>query len=94
MRSLIQGQNKHHHSSEKHVYTIVFTGRALLTNEQELVCEENNITLWSENYNNFTFLSELLHLNSPSRSLRSAVDTRIFHVPRMGRRTLGERSFQ
>ena len=38
--------------------------------------------------------SELLHLYSPSRSLRSATDTRIFRVPRMGRRTLGGRSFQ
>ena len=40
------------------------------------------------------YLSELLHLCSPSRCLRSAADTRIFRVPRMGRRTLGERSFQ
>ena len=40
------------------------------------------------------YLTELLHLYSPSRSLRSAADTRIFRVPRMGRRTLGERSFQ
>ena len=39
------------------------------------------------------FISELLHLNSPSHSLRSAADTRIFHVPSTGR-TLGERSFQ
>ena len=40
------------------------------------------------------YLSGLLHLYSPSRSLRSASDTRIFHVPRMGRRTLGEWCFQ
>ena len=40
------------------------------------------------------YLSGLLHLYSPSRSLRSAADTRIFRVPRMGRRTLAERSFQ
>ena len=40
------------------------------------------------------YLSELLHLCSPSRSLRTAADTRIFRVPRMGRRTLGETSFQ
>ena len=40
------------------------------------------------------YLFELLHLYSPSRSLRSASDTWIFRVPRMGRRTLGERSFQ
>ena len=39
------------------------------------------------------YLSALLHLCSPSHSLRSAADTRILHVPRMGRRTLGERSF-
>ena len=31
---------------------------------------------------------------SPSRSLCSASDTRIFHVPRVCRRTHGERSFQ
>ena len=36
------------------------------------------------------YLSEVLHLYSP----RSAADTRIFRVPRMGRRILGERSFQ
>ena len=35
-------------------------------------------------------LSELLHLYSPSRSLRSASDTWIFRVSKMGRRTLGE----
>ena len=40
------------------------------------------------------YLSELLHLCSPSRCLRSAADTRIFRVPRIDRRTLGERSFQ
>ena len=39
------------------------------------------------------YLSELLHLYSSSRSLRSASDSRIFRVPRMGRRTLGERYF-
>ena len=40
------------------------------------------------------YLSELLHFYSPSRSLRSASDTRIFRVPRVCGRTLGERSFQ
>ena len=40
------------------------------------------------------YLSELLHLYSPFRSLRSASDTRIFRVPRVCRRTLGQRSFQ
>ena len=40
------------------------------------------------------YLSELLHLYFPSPSLRSASDTRIFRVPRVCRRTLGERSFQ
>ena len=40
------------------------------------------------------YLSELLHLYSPCRSLRSASDTRIFRVPRVCRRILGERSFQ
>ena len=40
------------------------------------------------------YLSELLRLYSPSRSLRSATDTRIFRVHRMGRRTLGEIPFQ
>ena len=39
------------------------------------------------------YLSELLHLYSP-RPFRSAADTRMFRVPRVGRRTLGERSFQ
>ena len=39
------------------------------------------------------YLSELLHLCSPSRSLRSALDTRIFRVPRIYTRTLGEISF-
>ena len=38
--------------------------------------------------------SALLHLYSPSCSFRSAADAHIFRVPRMGRRTLGERSFQ
>ena len=34
------------------------------------------------------------HSQSLSLSLRSAADTRIFRIPRMGRRTLEERSFQ
>ena len=40
------------------------------------------------------YLSELLHLYSPSRSPRSASYTRIFRVPRMDRRTLEERTIQ
>ena len=40
------------------------------------------------------YLSELLHLYSPSCSLRSTSDAQIFRVPRVCRRTLGERSFQ
>ena len=40
------------------------------------------------------FLSELLHVWCASLSLQSASDTRIFRVPRMGKRTLWERSFQ
>ena len=40
------------------------------------------------------YLSELLHLYSPSRSLRSDSDTRILRVPRVCRRTLGEKYFQ
>ena len=40
------------------------------------------------------YLSELLHLYSLSHSLRSATDTHIVRVPRMGKRALGERSFQ
>ena len=39
-------------------------------------------------------LSGLLHLYPPSRSLRLASAIRIFRVPRMGRRTPRERSFQ
>ena len=41
-----------------------------------------------------SYLSELLPLYSPSRCRCSASDTRIFRVPRVCRRTLGERSFQ
>ena len=41
-----------------------------------------------------SFLSELPHLCSTSRSLRLASYARIFRVPRMGRRNLGERSYQ
>ena len=40
------------------------------------------------------YLSELLHLYSPSRSLRSSSDIRIFRVPRMRRRILGKRPFR
>ena len=39
-------------------------------------------------------LSELFHLYSPSRFLRSASDTRIVRVHGMGRRTHREKSFQ
>ena len=40
------------------------------------------------------YLSELLYLYSPSCSLHSATDTQIFHVPKVCRSTLRERSFQ
>ena len=40
------------------------------------------------------YLSKLIHLYSPSPSLRSASDSRIFRVSRVCRRTLWERSFQ
>ena len=39
------------------------------------------------------YVSDLLYPHSPSRSLRTTSDTRIFRIPRMGRRTLGERFF-
>ena len=39
------------------------------------------------------FLSELLHVYSPSRSLRSHSDTRIFRVPGVCRRDLGRDPF-
>ena len=42
----------------------------------------------------YSHVHELLHLYSPSPSLHSASDTRMFRVPRVCRRTLGERSFQ
>ena len=42
----------------------------------------------------YSHVHELLHLYSPSPSLHSASDTRISCVPRVCRRTLGERSFQ
>ena len=38
-------------------------------------------------------LSELLHLYSPSRCLHSAADSRIFRVPRAGRKTPGRDPF-
>ena len=40
------------------------------------------------------YLFELLHLYSPAHSLCSSSDTQIFCVLRMGRRTLGKKSFQ
>ena len=40
------------------------------------------------------YLSGLLYLFSPSRSLRSTSDTRIRHIPRVYRKTLAERSFR
>ena len=38
------------------------------------------------------YLSELLHLYSSFHTLCSSINTHIFHVPKMGRRTLGERT--
>ena len=39
------------------------------------------------------YLSELLHLYTPSRQLRSSSDTRILRLPRMNTKTFGQRSF-
>ena len=39
------------------------------------------------------YLSELLHLSKPTRTLRSSQDTRIFTVPRTRKATFGDRSF-
>ena len=40
-----------------------------------------------------SYLSELLHLYSPSRSLRSTSDTRMFKIQRFNRKTHGFRTF-
>ncbi len=39
------------------------------------------------------YLSELLHLYVPSRSLRSSADTRVFRIPRYNKQGHGGRSF-
>jgi len=40
-----------------------------------------------------SYLSELLHLYSPSRSLRSSSDTRMLKIPRFNHKTHGFRTF-
>ena len=40
-----------------------------------------------------SYLSELLHLNSPSRSLRSSSDTRMLKLQRFNRKTHDFRTF-
>ena len=39
------------------------------------------------------YLSELLHLYTPSRDLRSSADTRILKIPRSNSKAFGQRSF-
>ena len=39
------------------------------------------------------YLSELLHLYTPSRELRSSADTRILKIPRSNSKAFGQRSF-
>ena len=39
------------------------------------------------------YLSELLHLYTPSRQLRSATDTRVFIIPSFRTKSCGQRSF-
>ena len=72
-----------------------FSLRSPLATKQRLHSIQNSFHLLPHCFwYSSPYLSNILHLYSPSCSLRSAADTRIFHVPRMGRRTLGERSFQ
>ena len=40
-----------------------------------------------------TYLSDLLHLYTPSRQLRSSVDTRVFRIPSFCTKSSGQRSF-
>ena len=49
---------------------------------------EENTHFWLVGFS-VRLLFELLHYYSSSRSLRSATDSRIFRVPRMGRKALG-----
>ena len=44
-------------------------------------------------YNAPSYISELLHLYSPSRSLRSSSDTRMLKIQRFNRKTHGFRTF-
>ena len=41
----------------------------------------------------FTYLSELLHLYTPSRQLRSSTDTRVFRIPSFRTKSCGQYSF-
>ena len=70
------------------VFTVNHTSSSLLSHR---LWYSSSIPLWGTAP---PYLSELLHLHLPSRSLRSASDTRTFRVPGVDRRTLGERSFQ
>ena len=44
-------------------------------------------------FSNPVYLSDLLHLYSPSRSLRSSADTRLFKIPLSKCKTKGDRAF-
>ena len=39
------------------------------------------------------YLSELLHIYTPSRQLRSSADTRVYRIPTVRTKTLGQRAF-
>ncbi len=75
-----------------HLFSILYTG-SQLKKKEEIDFKFASLCFKSLNGSAPTYLSDLLHLYTPSRQLRSSADTRVFRIPSFRTKSSGQRSF-
>ena len=73
-----------------HLFSILYTGYQL---KKKIDFKLASLCFKSPNGSAPTYLSDLLHLYTPSRQLRSSADTRVFRIPSFRTKSSDQRCF-
>ena len=80
-------------SKFNHVTPLLYTLHWLPIEKKRIDFKLASLCFKSPNGSAPTYLSDLLHLYTPSRQLRSSADTRVFRIPSFRTKSSGQRSF-
>ena len=83
----------HRSSKFNHVTPLLYTLHWLPIEKKGLISNSLHFAINPQNGFAPTYLSDLLHLYTPSRRLRSSADIRVFRIPSFRTKLSGQRSF-